>query len=93
MVYLIYFSSLCHHVKNMFHLLFQNGLVTSSPEMFKLKSCIRRKTDSIDKRFCFDIEVVERFELFTFCVLIWFNFFLCIAVNMKQHKVLVFQSF
>ncbi|XP_017926834.1 rho GTPase-activating protein 42 [Manacus vitellinus] len=37
-----------------------NGLVTSSPEMFKLKSCIRRKTDSIDKRFCFDIEVYER---------------------------------
>ncbi|NXC09203.1 RHG42 protein, partial [Orthonyx spaldingii] len=37
-----------------------NGLVTSSPEMFKLKSCIRRKTDSIDKRFCFDIEVFER---------------------------------
>ncbi|XP_064026526.1 rho GTPase-activating protein 42 [Pogoniulus pusillus] len=37
-----------------------NGLVTSSPEIFKLKSCIRRKTDSIDKRFCFDIEVVER---------------------------------
>jgi hypothetical protein len=28
--------------------------------MFKLKSCIRRKTDSIDKRFCFDVEVVER---------------------------------
>ncbi|KAG7471164.1 hypothetical protein MATL_G00121500 [Megalops atlanticus] len=38
----------------------QNGLVTSPPEMFKLKSCVRRKTDSIDKRFCFDIEVVER---------------------------------
>uniref|UniRef100_A0A8C2LDA9 Rho GTPase activating protein 42 n=1 Tax=Cricetulus griseus TaxID=10029 RepID=A0A8C2LDA9_CRIGR len=37
-----------------------NGLLTGSPEMFKLKSCIRRKTDSIDKRFCFDIEVVER---------------------------------
>ncbi|XP_054256355.1 rho GTPase-activating protein 42 [Indicator indicator] len=37
-----------------------NGLVTSSPEVFKLKSCIRRKTDSIDKRFCFDIEVFER---------------------------------
>uniref|UniRef100_I3MG33 Rho GTPase activating protein 42 n=1 Tax=Ictidomys tridecemlineatus TaxID=43179 RepID=I3MG33_ICTTR len=46
-----------------------NGLVTSSPEMFKLKSCIRRKTDSIDKRFCFDIEVVERFE---FCFLLFF---------------------
>uniref|UniRef100_A0A8C5WYC0 BAR domain-containing protein n=1 Tax=Laticauda laticaudata TaxID=8630 RepID=A0A8C5WYC0_LATLA len=27
------------------------------------KSCIRRKTDSIDKRFCFDIEVAERFEI------------------------------
>ncbi|XP_055500146.1 oligophrenin-1-like isoform X1 [Leucoraja erinacea] len=27
---------------------------------FKLKSCIRRKTESIDKRFCFDIELVER---------------------------------
>uniref|UniRef100_A0AAX7TDL4 Rho GTPase activating protein 42b n=1 Tax=Astatotilapia calliptera TaxID=8154 RepID=A0AAX7TDL4_ASTCA len=25
-----------------------------------LRSCVRRKTDSIDKRFCFDIEVVER---------------------------------
>ncbi|KAM6341706.1 rho GTPase-activating protein 42 [Podargus strigoides] len=37
-----------------------NGLVTSSPEIFTLKSCIRRKTDSIDKRFCFDIEVFER---------------------------------
>ncbi|XP_069874460.1 rho GTPase-activating protein 42 isoform X1 [Dipodomys merriami] len=42
-----------------------NGLVTSSPEMFKLKSCIRRKTDSIDKRFCFDIEVVERHGVIT----------------------------
>ncbi|KAJ8280268.1 hypothetical protein GJAV_G00052500 [Gymnothorax javanicus] len=38
----------------------QNGVVVSPPEMFKLKSCVRRKTDSIDKRFCFDIEVVER---------------------------------
>uniref|UniRef100_A0A8D0HE26 Rho GTPase-activating protein 42 n=1 Tax=Sphenodon punctatus TaxID=8508 RepID=A0A8D0HE26_SPHPU len=42
-----------------------NGLVTSSPEIFKLKSCIRRKTDSIDKRFCFDIEVVERHGIIT----------------------------
>ncbi|XP_054651023.1 rho GTPase-activating protein 42 isoform X2 [Dunckerocampus dactyliophorus] len=38
----------------------QNSLVLNQAEMFKLKSCIRRKTDSIDKRFCFDIEVVER---------------------------------
>lgn len=42
-----------------------NGLVTGSPEIFKLKSCIRRKTDSIDKRFCFDIEVVERHGIIT----------------------------
>uniref|UniRef100_UPI00398F2E82 oligophrenin-1 isoform X2 n=1 Tax=Pristiophorus japonicus TaxID=55135 RepID=UPI00398F2E82 len=27
---------------------------------FKLKSCIRRKSESIDKRFCFDIEIFER---------------------------------
>ncbi|XP_053129642.1 oligophrenin-1 [Hemicordylus capensis] len=25
-----------------------------------LKSCVRRKTDSIDKRFCFDVETVDR---------------------------------
>lgn len=43
----------------------QNGLVPNQPEMFKLKSCIRRKTDSIDKRFCFDIEVVERHGVMT----------------------------
>ncbi|XP_061734423.1 rho GTPase-activating protein 42-like [Nerophis ophidion] len=38
----------------------QNSLLVNQAEMFKLRSCIRRKTDSIDKRFCFDIEVVER---------------------------------
>ncbi|KAG5837619.1 hypothetical protein ANANG_G00241310 [Anguilla anguilla] len=43
----------------------QNGVVVSPPEMFKLKSCVRRKTDSIDKRFCFDIEVVERHGILT----------------------------
>ncbi|XP_029458254.1 rho GTPase-activating protein 42 isoform X2 [Rhinatrema bivittatum] len=42
-----------------------NGLVTSPPEIFKLKTCIRRKTDSIDKRFCFDIEVLERQGIIT----------------------------
>uniref|UniRef100_A0A9J8DHQ1 Rho GTPase activating protein 42a n=1 Tax=Cyprinus carpio carpio TaxID=630221 RepID=A0A9J8DHQ1_CYPCA len=30
-----------------------------------LNSCIRRRTDSIDKRFCFDIEVVERHGIIT----------------------------
>ncbi|XP_077183057.1 rho GTPase-activating protein 26 isoform X2 [Paroedura picta] len=29
-------------------------------EAITLKSCIRRKTDSIDKRFCFDVEAVDR---------------------------------
>ncbi|XP_044140997.1 rho GTPase-activating protein 42 [Bufo gargarizans] len=42
-----------------------NGLISNSPEMFKLKMCIRRKTDSIDKRFCFDIEVIERQGIIT----------------------------
>uniref|UniRef100_A0A3P9DDU7 Rho GTPase-activating protein 42 n=2 Tax=Haplochromini TaxID=319058 RepID=A0A3P9DDU7_9CICH len=43
----------------------QNGLVVNQPEVFKLKSCIRRKTDSIDKRFCFDVEVAERHGVMT----------------------------
>lgn len=43
----------------------QNSVVPNQPEVFKLKSCIRRKTDSIDKRFCFDVEVVERHGIMT----------------------------
>ncbi|XP_077360581.1 rho GTPase-activating protein 42-like [Festucalex cinctus] len=43
----------------------QNGVPNGSPEMFRLRSCVRRKTDSIDKRFCFDIEVVERHGVIT----------------------------
>uniref|UniRef100_A0A8C2X6H0 Rho GTPase activating protein 42a n=1 Tax=Cyclopterus lumpus TaxID=8103 RepID=A0A8C2X6H0_CYCLU len=43
----------------------ENGLVNGTPEMFKLRSCVRRKTESIDKRFCFDIEVVERHGVIT----------------------------
>ncbi|XP_059207592.1 rho GTPase-activating protein 42-like [Centropristis striata] len=43
----------------------QNGVINGTPEMFKLRSCVRRKTDSIDKRFCFDIEVVERHGVIT----------------------------
>lgn len=30
------------------------------PTQLTLKSCIRRKTESIDKRFCFDVETSER---------------------------------
>uniref|UniRef100_A0A1A7Z518 Rho GTPase activating protein 42a n=1 Tax=Iconisemion striatum TaxID=60296 RepID=A0A1A7Z518_9TELE len=43
----------------------QNGVLNGTPEMFKLRSCVRRKTESIDKRFCFDIEVVERHGVIT----------------------------
>ncbi|XP_071754188.2 rho GTPase-activating protein 42 isoform X1 [Centroberyx gerrardi] len=43
----------------------QNGVVNGAPETFRLRSCVRRKTDSIDKRFCFDIEVVERHGVIT----------------------------
>uniref|UniRef100_A0A671MKH1 Rho GTPase-activating protein 42-like n=1 Tax=Sinocyclocheilus anshuiensis TaxID=1608454 RepID=A0A671MKH1_9TELE len=43
----------------------QNGVMSNPTETFRLKSCIRRKTDSIDKRFCFDIEVVERHGIIT----------------------------
>uniref|UniRef100_A0A8C5B9X4 Rho GTPase activating protein 42a n=1 Tax=Gadus morhua TaxID=8049 RepID=A0A8C5B9X4_GADMO len=38
----------------------QNGVVSQGAEMLHLRSCVRRKRESIDKRFCFDIEVVER---------------------------------
>uniref|UniRef100_A0A4W3JQD5 Oligophrenin 1 n=1 Tax=Callorhinchus milii TaxID=7868 RepID=A0A4W3JQD5_CALMI len=31
-----------------------------SKQEFKLKLCVRRKSDSIDKRFCFDVETMER---------------------------------
>uniref|UniRef100_A0A674PR46 Rho GTPase activating protein 26 n=1 Tax=Takifugu rubripes TaxID=31033 RepID=A0A674PR46_TAKRU len=34
-------------------------------ESFILKSCTRRKTDSIEKRFCFDIEAVDRSGVIT----------------------------
>ncbi|XP_035522612.1 rho GTPase-activating protein 42 [Morone saxatilis] len=43
----------------------QNGVVNGAPETFRLRSCVRRKRDSIDKRFCFDIEVVERHGVIT----------------------------
>ncbi|XP_029956823.1 rho GTPase-activating protein 42-like [Salarias fasciatus] len=43
----------------------QNGVANGTPEIFRLRSCVRRKTDSIDKRFCFDIEVVERHGVLT----------------------------
>ncbi|XP_068188250.1 rho GTPase-activating protein 42-like isoform X1 [Antennarius striatus] len=43
----------------------QTGVLNGAAEMFRLRSCVRRKRDSIDKRFCFDIEVVERHGVIT----------------------------
>lgn len=36
------------------------SLSLQGPTHLTLKSCIRRKTESIDKRFCFDVETNER---------------------------------
>ncbi|XP_026051412.1 rho GTPase-activating protein 26-like isoform X1 [Carassius auratus] len=38
----------------------KSGAKNVDEESFTLKSCTRRKTDSIEKRFCFDIEAVDR---------------------------------
>uniref|UniRef100_A0A1A7WV65 Oligophrenin 1 n=1 Tax=Iconisemion striatum TaxID=60296 RepID=A0A1A7WV65_9TELE len=37
-----------------------------APTLLTLKSCFRRRTESIDKRFCFDVETVERNAPVTF---------------------------
>ncbi|XP_023197973.1 oligophrenin-1 [Xiphophorus maculatus] len=44
----------------------QKPATKQAPTILTLKSCIRRKTDSIDKRFCFDVETVERNAPVTF---------------------------
>ncbi|XP_016123158.1 rho GTPase-activating protein 26-like [Sinocyclocheilus grahami] len=48
--------------KRMTMMLFDQKSVAKNgdEESFTLKSCTRRKTDSIEKRFCFDIEAVDR---------------------------------
>ncbi|KAL3042270.1 hypothetical protein OYC64_020253 [Pagothenia borchgrevinki] len=38
----------------------QKTTTKQGPMQLTLKSCIRRKTESIDKRFCFDVETIER---------------------------------
>jgi hypothetical protein len=40
-------------------------VITEQSVSFKLKSCIRRASDSIDKRFCFDVVPEERPEVMT----------------------------
>ncbi|XP_061753014.1 oligophrenin-1-like [Nerophis ophidion] len=44
----------------------QKPTTKQGPTQLTLKSCIRRKTESIDKRFCFDVEVNERNTPVTF---------------------------
>ncbi|XP_029029424.1 oligophrenin-1-like isoform X2 [Betta splendens] len=44
----------------------QKTTTKQGPALLTLKSCIRRKTDSIDKRFCFDVETAERNTPVTF---------------------------
>lgn len=44
----------------------QKTTVKQPNTQLTLKSCIRRKSDSIDKRFCFDLETVERSAPVTF---------------------------
>uniref|UniRef100_A0A7N8YG47 Rho GTPase-activating protein 26 n=1 Tax=Mastacembelus armatus TaxID=205130 RepID=A0A7N8YG47_9TELE len=41
------------------------GKMQGEEESFILKSCTRRKTDSIEKRFCFDVEAVDRAGVIT----------------------------
>ncbi|XP_053573135.1 rho GTPase-activating protein 26 isoform X1 [Bombina bombina] len=43
----------------------KSGGKVGEEEMIFLKSCIRRKTDSIEKRFCFDVEGVDRSTVLT----------------------------
>ncbi|KAM9311367.1 rho GTPase-activating protein 26 isoform 2-T2 [Gastrophryne carolinensis] len=43
----------------------KSGGKVGEEEIVSLKSCIRRKTDSIEKRFCFDVEGVDRQAVIT----------------------------
>ncbi|CAJ1063540.1 rho GTPase-activating protein 26-like isoform X1 [Xyrichtys novacula] len=43
----------------------KSGGKMGEEESFTLKSCTRRKTDSIEKRFCFDVEAVDRSGVIT----------------------------
>ncbi|KAM6970715.1 rho GTPase-activating protein 26-like isoform 1-T1 [Aplochiton taeniatus] len=43
----------------------KSGGKVGEEDSFTLKSCTRRKTDSIEKRFCFDVEAVDRSGVIT----------------------------
>lgn len=58
----IQYTTLNYKLKYMDHLVSILCLfdLQGEEEVVFLKSCIRRKTDSIEKRFCFDVELVDR---------------------------------
>ncbi|KAM3868536.1 rho GTPase-activating protein 26-like isoform 2-T2 [Diretmus argenteus] len=57
-----YYCTYHREPKRMTMVLFdpKSGGKMGDEESFILKSCIRRKTDSIEKRFCFDVEAVDK---------------------------------
>ena len=62
----------CHYQKEgrLFFMIFYNQangkmMSTHTTESFRIKTCTRRITDSIEKRFCFDLTPIDRF-VFTF---------------------------
>ncbi|CAL8365642.1 unnamed protein product [Lota lota] len=57
-----YYCTYQREPKRMTTVLFdqKSGGKVGEEESFILKSCIRRKTDSIEKRFCFDVEAMDR---------------------------------
>uniref|UniRef100_A0A8C5FBD7 Rho GTPase activating protein 26 n=1 Tax=Gadus morhua TaxID=8049 RepID=A0A8C5FBD7_GADMO len=57
-----YYCTYQREPKRMTTVLFdqKSGGKVGEEESFILKSCIRRKTESIEKRFCFDVEAMDR---------------------------------
>ena len=60
----------CHYQKEgrLFFMIFYNQangkmMSTHTTESFRIKTCTRRITDSIEKRFCFDLTPIDRFVL------------------------------
>ena len=74
----------CHYQKEgrLFFMIFYNQangkmMSTHTTESFRIKTCTRRITDSIEKRFCFDLTPIDRLvNLFIFLFFLkYFNTF------------------
>ena len=57
----------------------------TNTESFRLKSCVRRTADSIDKRFCFDIVPEDR-PAVVYTLQVGALFYLCILYNIVQYN-------